>query len=366
MGRPKIDIAFQKAAVTGIQQGTNGIIRVPFVNQAFTTQQATIKHRITMYSDIDNLPETYTYKSNGDIKPLLKQIWLGGVKEIVVLAFDKVKTKSAMMDELQNHNFDFLYTDCLVIDTPSSIQDIIAGTKDLNNTLGKMIFTIGQGLAGDHESILNIDPALENATNGSCSMLKEHLTARIAGEIAGLSLNLAPTYRVLSDIVDCTNFSGTTIDSAIDAGKITLINDGAKVKIARGVTSLVTQGTKPNGFKKIKVTRIYYKVKKEIMKTIIDYYVGQVDNGYMDKLNLITSIQGYLETLETIKLLDKGKNYIDINVTAQRNYLVSQGIDVSGMSEQEIREANTDDKVFLSGKIKALDSMEDIELVFNI
>lgn len=366
MGRPNINIGFQKAATSGIQQGSNGIICVPFVNQPFTTSQATVKHRITLASDIDSLPGTYAYKASTDIKPLLKEIWKGGVKEIVVLVFDKVKGKSAIMTELQNHNFDFLYADCLVIDTPASTTDIIAGTKDLNDTLGKMIFTIGQGLNGDHESILNIDTALLNATNGSGAMVKENLTARISGEIAGLSLNLAPTYRVLSDIVDCTNFSGTTIDSAIDAGKITLMNDGSKVKIARGVTSLVTLGTKPTGFKKIKVTRIYYKVKRDILQTIVDYYVGKVDNSYMDKLNLITAIQGYFETLESSKLLDTGKNTIDINTTNQRNYLISQGTTVTGMTEQAIREANTDDKVFLIGKCKALDSMEDFELIFNI
>lgn len=366
MGRPNINIGFQKAAITGIQQGTNGIICVPFVNQPFATAQATIKHRITLASDIDSLPSTYAYKGSTDIKSLLKEIWKGGVKEIVVLVFDKLKTKSAIMTELQNHNFDFLYADCLLIDTPASSTDIISGTKDLNDVLAKMIFTIGQGLAGDHESILDIDPALINATNGSGPMVKENLTARIAGEIAGLSLKLAPTYRVLSDLIDCTNFSGTTIDAAIDAGKITLINDGAKVKIARGVTSLVTPGTKPTGFKKIKVTRIYYKVKRDIFQTIIDYYVGKVDNGYMDKLNLITAIQGYFETLENEKLLDKGKNSIEININNQRNYLIAQGTNVSDMSEQEIKEANTDDKVFLIGKCRALDSMEDFEIIFNI
>lgn len=366
MGRPNINIAFQKAATSGIQQGTNGIICVPFVNQLFTTSQATIKHRITLNSDIDNLPETYTYKEGVSIKKILKQIWLGGVKEIVVLAFDKVKEKSAIMTELQNHNFDFLYADCLIIDTPNCVTDIIAGTKDLNDVLNKMIFTIGQGIPGDHESILNIDSKLVNATNLTGALTKEELSARISGEIAGLSLNLAPTYRVLSDISDCTNFSGTEIDSAIDDGKITLMNDGSKVKIARGVTSLTTLGTKPTGFKKIKVTRIYYKVKKDIFQTIIDYYVGKFDNGYEDKLNLISVIQGYFETLETNKLLDKGKNSIEINISAQRAYLISQGEDVSEMTEQEIKEANTAEKVFLSGKCKALDSMEDFDIIFNI
>ena len=157
MGRPNINIAFQKAATTGIQQGTTGIICVPFVNQLFTTSQATIKHRITLYSDIDNLPETYTYKEGVSIKKLLKQIWLGGVKEIVLLVFDKVKSKSSIMTEMQNYNFDFLYADCLLVDTPTAVTDIIAGTKDLNDVLNKMIFTIGQGIPGDHESILNID-----------------------------------------------------------------------------------------------------------------------------------------------------------------------------------------------------------------
>ncbi|MGO0916564.1 hypothetical protein ACTPEM_26575, partial [Clostridioides difficile] len=40
----------------------------------------------------------------------------------------------------------------------------------------------------------------------------------------------------------------------------------------------------------------------------------------------------------------------------------SKGVDLSYMTLQEIKEANTGSKVFLKAKIKVLDAMEDIDL----
>ena len=46
----------------------------------------------------------------------------------------------------------------------------------------------------------------------------------------------------------------------------------------------------------------------------------------------------------------------------QRKYLKSLGVDVNNMKDQEIKEANTRDKVFLKANIKLVDAMENIAL----
>ena len=51
---------------------------------------------------------------------------------------------------------------------------------------------------------------------------------------------------------------------------------------------------------------------------------------------------------------------------AQEAYLQSVGTDTSKMSQQEIKEANTADKVFLEASIKILDAIEDISLNITI
>lgn len=365
MGLPETRIAFLKAATSGIQQGKGGILCVPLVNQAFTTGTSTIKHRITMSADIDALP-TYNYKTNTDIKSVLKKAWLGGVKEILVLVFDKVKTKSAIMLELQNYEFNSCWLDLLILDTPASKADIISGGIDLNDKLNKMVFFVGQDVSANHESFLNIEPLLVKASNDSGPLTQDELLARFAGEFEGIPLTSSSTYRVLTDLVDCTLFQKTQLDASIDAGRITLKNDGDKIKIARGVTSLVTLGDKPSDFKKIKPTRIAYKVKKDINSTLENEYIGKVNNTYMDKLNLLAIISEYFKTLERNGLLDPGKNYIEINISKQKDFLASLGEKVSDMKDQEIKEANTRDKVFFKGKFKPIDSMEDFDIEFSM
>ena len=51
---------------------------------------------------------------------------------------------------------------------------------------------------------------------------------------------------------------------------------------------------------------------------------------------------------------------------SQEQWLTAQGIDTSGMSEQEIREADTGSHVFLLVRCKILDAIEDIDIKVEI
>jgi hypothetical protein len=81
---------------------------------------------------------------------------------------------------------------------------------------------------------------------------------------------------------------------------------------------------------------------------------------------LITAIKGYFTQLEQEGILQAGSSSVDIDLAAQEAYLQSIGIDTSTMTEKEIREANTGDKVFLTASIKILDAIEDIDLAIVI
>ena len=55
-----------------------------------------------------------------------------------------------------------------------------------------------------------------------------------------------------------------------------------------------------------------------------------------------------------------------IRLKAQRDWLRENGTDVSEMSEQEIKEANTKSNVFMEGSYHILYAIEDITVNFNI
>ena len=69
--------------------------------------------------------------------------------------------------------------------------------------------------------------------------------------------------------------------------------------------------------------------------------------------------------LEQDNLVQPGYT-VDIDVDSQEQWLTAQGIDTSGMSEQEIREADTGSHVFLLVRCKILDAIEDIDIKVEI
>ena len=145
------------------------------------------------------------------------------------------------------------------------------------------------------------------------------------------------------------------VDEAIDAGKLTLYNDGDRIVIARGVTSLVTvTETETEDLKKIKILAIQDLIETDIYSTINKSYVGNYSNSYDNKQLLVTAIRAYLSKLSTD---EGGKGYInsnytmEISVAKQKMYLEAHGIDTSEMDEQAIKEANTGSYVGLDGRV---------------
>ena len=155
------------------------------------------------------------------------------------------------------------------------------------------------------------------------------------------------------------------MDEAIDAGKLIVFWDGEKVKIARGVNSFqTTTATMGAQFKKIRIIEIMDTIQSDIKKLAEDYYIGRFSNSYANKCILLSAIGDYLNELQNQQVIRVIN--CDIDEAANRKYLISKGIDVSEMSDTDIREANTDDKVFLTATLSLYDAIEDIILPITV
>ena len=95
-----------------------------------------------------------------------------------------------------------------------------------------------------------------------------------------------------------------------------------------------------------------------------DQYIGKYPNTYDNKNILITSIDEYLNELTRHNMING--HTVEIDVNAQREYLKEAGKPVEEMAENEIKEANTGSKVFLTGTINILDAIEDIDWTIYI
>ena len=211
----------------------------------------------------------------------------------------------------------------------------------------------------DSEAIINYT-AKDIVVNGETIETSNH-TARMAGLIEGTPLHQSITFATLSDVDSIENLTKEEADERIDNGELVLVREMGKVRVARGVNSLTTlTDTKGNAFQKIKLRKTLNLIHNDLRRVIVEKYIGKVPNNYDNKCILITEIKNYLEDLSREQLIEK-VNTVGIDLIAQKKWLKDNtNLDVNNMSEQEIKEANTQSNVFIAISLKVIDAMEDI------
>jgi hypothetical protein len=233
----------------------------------------------------------------------------------------------------------------------------------LRNTMNIKVKAILPNTALNNEGIINL--CTTSFIVGTTTYATQDYCARIAGLIAGTPLTMSCTYAVLPEVTDIQpHLTTTQFAAAVTAGELVLVNDGVKCKIYEGVNSLTTiSAAKGADYQKIKLVDIMDKIYTDVNMTIADNYVGKYPDDYNYKCMLIIALQAYFTGLESAQLLDTGST-VGIDVAAQTNYLQGIGTNTSTMTQQQIKEANTGNSVFLAASVDLLDAMENF--VFNI
>lgn len=357
LGLPSVNIVFKQLAVTAIQRGAVGIL-------ALVLKDASVSAGVKEYvlTDIADIPPALS----ADNQKYLQMAFDGSPQQVKAVVIPATASDYAdALNYLETIKFNIMAVPGIA---DADVAAVATWAKNMRDTKERKIMAVLPNSASDHEAVINFvvedgSGAAGNVAIGSTTYTASQFTARIAGLIAGLPLTQAPTYRPLPEVTDVPHLTKAEADTKIAAGKLILYHDGEKIKIARGITSLVTlTGDKGSTWQKIKLVRILDMVYHDIKSTIEDYYIGAVQNSYENKLLLCAAINGYLEGLELQNILDPGKNSCSIDLAAQKAYLKSIGVNVDAMTDQEIKEANTQDKVFLTSTVTPLDAIEEVTL----
>lgn len=190
--------------------------------------------------------------------------------------------------------------------------------------------------------------------------------ARMAGILAGIPMSMSATYAALPEVTAVTERSEAEQTAAIDAGRLILIHDGQKAKIARAVNSLVTIPPKgKSDWRFIKIVEGMDLISYYLRTTIQDSYIGQYSNTYDNKQLLVAEVLAYLQYLERAGVLNPGQSFCQIDYEAQLRYLKSQGVETADLTEQQVLEYQTDTWVFLRCGGRLANAMEDFEVLFN-
>lgn len=352
LGLPKINITFSEKAAQSIARSDRGVVGLVLVDTAKDANPIIV-------TSVADIPTTLT----ADNQEYIKLALMGHTSAVKKVICYVVAAAEDIVGALGN----FLTTDVSFLAVPDvgdKAKDVAVWVKSVRgNDDASCIEAVLPKCKEDYEGVINF--TADELYNGTKTFSTAQYCPRIAGILATTPLTSSATYFTLSDIVSLKAHTRDEINTSVGNGEFTAFFDGEKVKTARAVNSLTTIADgRSDQWKKIKVVTVMDIIKKDIKTTIEDEYIGKVNNTYANKLLLKNAINAYFETLVQEGALISG--YCDIDVDAQRTYLKSTGTDVTKMTDAEIKEANTGDKVFLNANVEIADVMEEINLPIEI
>ena len=402
-GLPKVQITFKTKSTTAISRSARGIVVMILKNE---TSDIMKRYKISDVTDIPTTtPEVGLTTKNID---LVKKCLLGTPLRVLVYTIpnddveDATINQNSVLKEIANIKWNYI---CAPTSTEQEQEDLVSWVKSQRNNKKKTFKAVCAHQEADDKGIINfcteqikvanpnykaddgnseeigyVDEAYTDisvvAEDDVSEKEPEYITysaieytARIAGILAGLSLDRSATYYQLTEVESVETYED--IDSLIDKGQLLLIDEGEGdgVKIARACNSLTTFTTDVGqDFRFIKIVECVDMITDDIRDTFKSDYVGKVINDYNHKMLFISAIMVYFSGLKG-NVLDNSptaQNTVDIDEEQQKSYAILKGEDVAEMTVQQIREYNTGTNVYLTGRITPVNAMEDLTIDFTM
>jgi len=346
-GLPDILIEFKTAGLTAIQRSARGIVALILKDSTDITFDS------KTYNALDEVDASdWTADNLGYIT----DAFLGVPKKVICVRIaSDAANYTAALAMLKVMKWNWLAVPGLADADRATICAWVAGCRTNDRKSFKLVQA---GYASDNEGIVNF--ASVGLKAGSTSIGSAAFCARLAGVFAGLPFSRSSTYFEFPEITEITHHTDPTTD--ITAGKMILINPDGRVKIGRGVNSLTTYtATKGQDFSKIRIVEEVDLTRDDIHDTFDRYYVGDVVNSYDNKVLFLAAVNAYFMELARQDIMDPSwANKAEIDIDAQRIYIIGKGVDPADMSDQQIKEYNTGSVVYARASVKFLDAMEDL------
>lgn len=341
--RPGVYINIVDKAKEQVLGGTRGIVAIPL--KTYDVTKASPQTFYSVKSEQDALDKF----GSANIESILFALQ-GGCKEVLVytlLEIDGVNVTEEIAyadiyQKLEARDFQvFVYDGEVSEDEQVRALHWVQTNRDE----GKHFFVVYGGTASD-----DLDPQVGNARS---TLLKDDYTVNlingvsidgavkhsalyaplIAGTIAATALNKSITYlRVKGDDVN-RRLSNSETKQALQAGSLVLQYDGEKVKVEQGITTSAL---------KIRSIKLRHAVQSDLVKTVSDNYIGQINNNADGQKFLISMVKLYLEKLQDQGVLNEIEVILDPN------------------------NPPVGDAVYLSITYTEIDSMERVFLSINI
>lgn len=353
MGLPEINITFSSLSASAISRSGRGVVTL------ILRDDTDITFTVKEYKVVTDVKSTEWTSEN---LQYIKDAFLGTPSKVIVVRGDVADINyNAELATSATKKFNYLAIPGIVTADVTTVASWLKTQRDNNKKTYKVVLP---NHTGNHEGIINF--ATDGIVVGSNTYSASQYTARIAGILAGISLDRSVTFYVLPEVDSVPEMSVEDSNTAIDAGKLILILD-TTIKIGRGVNSLTTTTTsKGADWKKIKVIEGHDLVQEDIRTTFNDKYIGQSLNSFDNQVLFFTAVNAYLRGLQGTVLNPNADNSVGVDVESQRLAWEGIGTDTTELTDQQIKEMSFESEVFVAGKMRFLDSIEDLAFKISV
>jgi len=348
MGLPIFQIDFKTSAIEAIGLATRGFV-------ALCVKDATQTAGTYTYS---NFAEVVKGDYDATNYAFIESVFLGSPTKVKVVVGAVGAVFSDIKDDVLQNSPDIDY---LVAPDYTADNTVIISFITDKRAAGAKLKGVLVSTGSDKEYI--IDVKVTGAVDADLVALPNQET-RVAGVVAGLDPSRSATYYVVPEVDNVDAFADPDIE--IDSGHLIYINDGAKVKIARGVNSfLSTTPEKGALFQKIKNVETMDMIAYSIREVVEDDYIGKFTNSLDNKNLIVTAVNQFLGVMADANYLNPSfDNKCILDLQAHLDYAALNGEDTTGYNETQIKKIDTGDNLYLIINCRLLDTIEDV--VINV
>ena len=158
----------------------------------------------------------------------------------------------------------------------------------------------------DSEGVIYVYPG---ATMDGVAHSGRIAAARVAGVLAGLSLNQSITYSGLgAGVTDLSKrLSDSEVKQLLGNGVLPLVWDGVRVRVERGINTFTSySATKNRTFSKIQTMRILDNINNVLTFSLADIVVGKILNDAQGRSTVLSMVSNFLTQQVSARRINPG------------------------------------------------------------
>lgn len=353
MGLPTITVNFKTLAASVLVRSARGILAVIIQDDT----EVDWDHK--SYNTISQLEaDAAAYDDETTNYDDLARAFLAGPNQVLVVRVgteDTLADATAILEKLACH---WVCTN--VSGFQAGLVTWVKAANAASNFRKMKAVVTGQSSVNDPHvcNVVNTSVTLADETSATVAMA--NYLPRIGGMLAACPIDSSLTYAPLTDLQDADSVAD--VGASIDAGNLVLYLEDEAIRIARGVTTLVTPGANQNEeMKKISIVEAMDLIQEDIIRTWKNSYMGKVKNSADNQALFVSDILTYLQSLAAQSVLDPDSPLTaEINVDAMRSAWEGAGTDVSDLTDDQVKRKTFRSYVYVTATCRILDAMEDL------